>query len=424
MRTQDSSRGALPALPYAPRPGLLAQTVILAMMLAGAAFASAQTFSALHGFGSNNDGANPMAGVTMDRAGHIYGTTDGSVGSCCGTVWRLTQIHGAWTYNVLYKFRGGTDGKEPDAKVTVGPDGALYGTTLFGGGTGCNHEGCGIVFKLTPPPRFCHNILCPWNETIIHRFDDNPAQGVTPWADVVFDSAGNLYGTAGGGGTGNCYNGGCGVVYKMTRSGGNWTYSVIYNFGDGDGAFPSAGLTQDAAGNFYGTTEYGGLAFGNVYRLAPSGGGWTYTSLYTFTNGADGGNPISDVVVDQAGNIYGTTTNGGAHLGVVWELSPSGGGWNFTAIDSPDCCLIGSPGRDAAGNLYVAAWAGPGHGAGALYQLSPTGGIWTETLLHAFAGNDGAFPYTDVFIGTDGILYGTASSGGSYGGGTVWSFTP
>ena len=176
--------------------------IALLTVLATAHFLPAQTFSALHGFGSNNDGANPMAGVTIDRAGHIYGTTNGSVGSCCGTVWRLSENHGAWVYTVLYKFRGASDGKNPAAKVTVGPDGAIYGTTLFGGGTGCNHDGCGIVFKLNPPPRFCHNILCTWNETILHHFDDNPAQGVLPWADVVFDADGNLYGTAAGGGTG------------------------------------------------------------------------------------------------------------------------------------------------------------------------------------------------------------------------------
>ena len=210
----------------------------------------------------------------------------------------------------------------------------------------------------------------------------------------------------------------------MTRSGGTWTYSVIYNFGDGDGAFPSAGLTQDAAGNFYGTTEYGGLAFGNVYRLARSGSGWTYTSLYTFTAGTDGGNPISDVVLDAAGISYGTNTQGGAHFGVVWELSPSGGGWNFTAIDNPNCCLVGGPGRDSSGNLYLATWSGGTNQIGALYQLSPSGGGWSETKLHDFGGSDGAFPYTDVFVGPDGTLYGTASSGGRYGGGTVWSFTP
>ena len=394
-------------------------------VLAISHFLPAQTFSVLHGFGSNNDGANPMAGVTMDRAGHIYGTTDGSVGSCCGTVWRASQNHGAWTYDVLYKFRGGTDGKEPDAKVTVGRDGALYGTTLFGGGTGCNHEGCGIVFKLNPPPRFCHNILCTWNETVIHRFDDDPAHGVFPWADVVFDSAGTLYGTALGGGTGNCPNGGCGVVFKMAQSGGNWTYSVIYNFGDGDGAAPTAGLTLDSAENLYGTTQYGGIhGFGNVFQLVRSGEGWTYHSLYSFTGGDDGGLPIADVVLDAAGNIYGDNTLGGAHFGVVWELSPAGGAWNFTAIDSPNCCLTGGVGRDPAGNLYVATWSGGQNDTGALYELSPSGPGWIETKLHDFGNNDGAFPYTDVFVGPDGTLYGTASSGGIYNGGTIWSFTP
>jgi len=384
---------------------------------------SAQTLTVLHPFSNRGDGSGPMAGVRMDRAGNIYGTTVyGGTGNR-GTVWRLSPKNGGWFFTPLYSFHDSSDGNGPMSKVTVGPDGALYGTTPSGGGTGCGGQGCGIVFKLTPPASFCQNILCSWTETVIHRFDDNPAQASLPLAAVVFDSAGNLYGTAGSGG-GGCYNYGCGVVYEMTQSGGSWNFNVIYDFSSGDGALPFAGVTLDAAGNLYGTTAYGGpYAFGNVYRLLRSAGGWTYTSLYSFTDGDDGAMPTSEVVLDQAGNIYGDDTQGGASGGVVWELSPSGGGWNFTAIDSPYCCITAGVSRDAAGNLYVVTWSGGQNQTGAIYELSYSGGTWTETNLHSFADHDGAFPYSDVVFDAGGNLYGTTTSGGTGNDGTVWQFS-
>jgi uncharacterized repeat protein (TIGR03803 family) len=309
------------------------------------------------------------------------------------------------------------------AKVTIGPDGALYGTTLFGGGSGCGGGGCGIVFRLTPPPRLCHNILCPWIETVLHRFDDNPSQGYAPWSAVTFDSAGILYGTTMHGG-GDCNGQGCGVVYKLTPSGGSWNFSMVYDFSTGDGALPTAALTLDPSGNFYGVTAYGGsFGFGNVFRLMRSGGGWTYSSLYSFQDGNDGGYPTADVILDASGNIYGDNTDGGAHFGVVWELSPSQGSWNFTAIDSPNCCIVAGVSRDSGGNLYVVTWSGGQDGAGAIYQLSHSGGTWTETNLHSFVDDDGAFPYTDVVFDASGNMFGTTTSSGHGNDGTVWQLS-
>jgi len=395
---------------------------LLAILSALTLASQAQTLTVLHPFSNQGDGNEPMAGVRLDRAGNVYGTTISGGSGGKGTVWRLSPKNGGWIFTPLYSFHGGTDGNSPWSKVTIGPDGALYGTTLMGGGNGCGGQGCGIIFKLTPPPSFCQNILCTWTETILHHFDDDPSQASSPYAAVVFDSAGNMYGTTGGGG-GGCYGYGCGVVYEMTPSGGGWTFNVIYNFSSGDGALPMAGVTLDPSGNLYGTTEYGGYSFGNVYRLLRSAGGWTYTLLYAFTDGADGGGPTNEVILDQAGNIYGDNTQAGANGGVVWELTPSGGSYNFTVIASPYCCLTAGVSRDAAGNLYVVTWSGGQNQTGAIYEMSYSGGTWTVTNLHSFGDHDGAFAYSDVAFDASGNLYGTTTSGGTGNDGTVWQFS-
>lgn len=403
----------------------LATTILAAALVCAViAFSSparAQTMTVLHPF-AGSDGGDPMAGVRRDAAGNLYGTSSGG-GVGRGVVYRLSQKNGAWIYSKLYSFQGATDGKAPQGKVTIGPDGALYGTTLLGGGSGCGGTGCGIVFRLTPPPSLCHNIVCPWTETVLHRFDDDPSQGWAPWSAVTFDSSGIMYGTAMHGG-GGCGQQGCGVVFKLTPSGGAWTFSVLYNFNSGDGAFPAAGLTLDPAGNFYGVTAYGGpLGFGNVFRLLRSAGRWTYNSLYSFQDGDDGAQPTSDVVLDPSGNIFGANTQGGANGGVVWELSPSQGAWNFTAIASPYCCLVAGVSRDSSGNLYVVTWSGGQDQVGAIYELSYSDGAWTATNIHSLGDDEGAFPYTDAVLDPSGNLYGTTTSGGHGNDGTVWEFS-
>jgi uncharacterized repeat protein (TIGR03803 family) len=240
---------------------------LFALALLASQAAIAQTLTALHTF-SGRDGQAPLTGLTMDRAGNLYGTTyyGGSAGF--GTVFKLTYRNSNWIFALLYSFRGGDDGALPEGRVAIGPDGSLYGTTTQGGSTiACYGECCGTVYNLRPPASVCRAEPCLWSETVLHRFADiGSGDGVGPMGNSVFDQAGNLYGvTAGGGATGN------GAVYEMTRSTG-WAESVIFSFETSGGAFPNGGVIFDRVGNLYGTTDQGGAySYGTVYQLTHSG---------------------------------------------------------------------------------------------------------------------------------------------------------
>lgn len=345
----------------------------------------AQTYTVLDNFTHGLDGGDPNTGLTMDRAGNLYGTTDNggyTGGACagyggCGGVFRMVQKNGSWVLTPLYDFQAGDDGYFPQANVTIGPDGAVYGTTLFGGGTGCTlDEGCGTIFKLTPPASVCHAALCSWTETVLYRFSQAPDGISSPWGGVTFDAAGNLYGMAFNGGAGTCTSTGCGVIYKLTPSGGGWTFSVIYNFtGGNDGERPISTLIADRAGNFYGTAAYGGEhGSGTVFELIRSGAGWSFKTLYSFGDGSDGGIPTAGVVMDSAGNLYGDNTNGGPYFsGVVYELSPSAGSWNFSVIATPMGGLEAPLTLDSAGNLYGTTYEGGVYQLGLVFELTPSG---------------------------------------------------
>jgi uncharacterized repeat protein (TIGR03803 family) len=372
------------------------------------------TFNVLHSFTGGADGGTPTAGLTMDKAGNLYGVTGLYA---AGTVFKLTYKGSGWVFTPLYSFQGGNDGANPEARVTVGPDGNLYGTTAGGGGSGW-----GTVFKLQPSPTACKTALCPWTETVLYRFSGG-SDGGYPLAELVFDHAGNLYGTATYGGDQNCYDG-CGVVYKLTPSGGGWTESVLYSFTGGtDGSNPEAGLIFDPAGNLYGTASGGGSnGNGTVYQLTPSGSGWTEKTIYSFTGGSDGGTPQASPVLDPAGNLYGTST------AAVYELSPSGGGWTFSVLYN----LTGPTGAlflDASGNLYGGDPKGGYYKGGSIFKLAPSNGSWTPTLLYQFTGyGDGDDPI-GVVRDAKGNLYGTTGGGGTYyggvhGNGVVWEITP
>ena len=400
----------------------------------------AQTFSTLHGF-SGTDGEMPTAGLTMDGAGNLYGTTQYGGTADYGSVFKLVHTGGSWILHPLYSFPnngGGNDGAEPYAGVTLGPDGNLYGTTTRGGGSAAY----GTVFKLSPPASVCRSTLCPWTETILHRFSGG-SDGIFPYGAVVFDSAGNLYGTTNLGGVGTCYQGfGCGVVFKLTRSGSTWTETVVYNFrGSPDGAYPVSGLVFDQAGNLYGTTSGGGSnncsgfdGCGTVFQLAPSGSGWTETVLHRFTFGDDGGIPIGGLIFDNSGNLYGTTELAPFGDGTVFELTPSGGQWTYTLLYSLMSGQGGFGGplgplaMDAAGNLYGTTFAG-GIGScyeecGTVFKLTPSAGALAYTLLYEFTGgSDGGNPYDGLIFDRNGNLYGTASVRAG-GGGTVFEITP
>jgi len=423
-----------------------------------AAAAQAETLSVLHTFSGGRDGATPYAGLTMDRAGNLYGTASAG-GAGHGTVFKLAHGGSGWTFSPLYSFQGtfSQDGAVPLAALTLGPDGSLYGTTELGGADACTPQmGCGTVFNLKPPPTRPVSAFSSWDETVLYRFTPSYPylDGVYPYGEVVFDAAGNIYGTDSegglGGGSHDCDPGGpcgpcdpyCGTVFQMTRSGNSWTESVIHNFTAlATGAYPESGLVVDPAGNLYGTTSMGGdCGVGTVFEMTPPGSGWTLNTIGGFCAFNDGGTPYGTPLLDSSGNLYGGTLGvrpgyGTALPGSAFSLTASDGGWNFNLLYtfSPDGQgVAGSLSMDAAGNLYGTTIGGGmlggacgATGCGTVFKLQPSEGGWTYSDLYKFTGgNDGSTPYSRVVFDPSGNLYGTTSAGGANGLGTVWELTP
>jgi len=265
-----------------------------------------------------------------------------------------------------------------------------------------------------------------WNLSIIHAFSG--LDGRHPASSLVFDGAGNLYGTTFYGGTADA-----GVVFKLTPTGnGQWTESVIYNFGGaGNLAIPSSGLIFDSAGNLYGVTSIGGKGTGAVYELSPDGNGnWTETTIYGFDAFEDGVIPFNDLVFDASGNLYGTTSNGGrVNSGIVYRLTPGTAGWTETILydfsANGDGMVPSGVVLDSAGNLYGTTYFGGMLGGGRLYKLSPASGFWRETVIHDFgAALDGTAPRGELVFDAHGRLYGATYGGGIFGEGTVYRFSP
>jgi uncharacterized repeat protein (TIGR03803 family) len=343
----------------------------------------------------SHDGYSPAA-VIRDSAGNLYGTTRFGGTSDAGT---LYEVDTAGKETVLYSFTGGTDGGNPLGGVVRDSAGNLYGTT--NGGT----SGWGVVYKLDTAGK----------ETVLYSFTGG-TDGGNPLGGVVRDSAGNLYGTTNGGGTS-----GWGVVYKLDTAGKE---TVLYSFtGGADGGETDAGVIRDSAGNLYGTTVAGGTSYaGVVYKVDTAG---TETVLYNFTGGSDGGPPVAGVIRDAAGNLYGTTNGGGTSgTGVVYELDTAG---QETVLYSfkggaDGAGPAGGVVRDAAGNLYGATYFGGTSNAGVVYKLNTTD---KETVLHSFTGGkDGGGPSAGVILDAAGNLYGTATVGGSKGGGVLFEIKP
>ena len=397
----------------------------LAALLALAPAAQAQTYTVLHYFTGGEDGGAPVAGLTMAGPGNFYGTSSEGGIQENGTVFHLKYTGSGWVVTTLYSFQGGyRDGTGPKAPVTVGPDGSLYGTTYNGGSPLCS-GGCGIVYKLTPPPTFCRAVSCPWTETVLHYFQGADGSGPAA-AQLVFDRAGNLYGTTYDGGT---Y--GWGTVFELSLSNGSWTETVLYSFAGGrDGFFPWSGVIFDSAGNLYGTTESGGEE-GTVYELSPGGSGWTKSILFDFDGRDQGAGAVGGVVMDAHGNLYGSTYEQGAlGGGTAYQLSPSNGQWNYTLLAAlPQVSLNGpldSPALDAAGNLYLTSEQVLNNGAnnGAVFEISPSDGGWQLNTLHTFSGSDGAWPTGSVILDADGNIYGTTWVGGHSNWGVIFEITP
>jgi uncharacterized repeat protein (TIGR03803 family) len=354
----------------------------------------------------------------------------GEVGGC-GTVFRLSQQNGTWVYTLLYEFLGGFDGQWPQAALTIGPDGALYGTTVNGGQDGCSDGyGCGVLFKLTPPGPNCHSTICRWTESVVFDFAWQSQSGISsPYGGVIFDEAGNIYGTAFVGGLGICSRA-CGAVYELTPHNGTWSMIPLYRFtGNNDGDSPKCTLLRDRQGNLYGTASAGGRwQSGTVFELIRSGRMYRFNLLYTFRNEEDGSLPTDGLVMDSSGALYGDTpiwgTNGG---GAVFQLTPTGSGWNFAVLYSPTGGVSGPLTIDGAGNLYGTTAGGGAARSGSLFELSRSGEPWVEHDLYSFGTDvdqiDGALPYGGVTMDNSGNFYGTTKSGGRSGAGVAWEFT-
>jgi uncharacterized repeat protein (TIGR03803 family) len=417
--------------------GVITTSILLTLAVAGEPV-HAQTFATLHTFTGGSDGAMPRVGLTLDARGNLYGTTfSGGDSNSNGIVFKLANIRGVWTLTPIYTFlgtyQGNTDGTGPSGRVIFGPNSTLFGTTQYGGDPQCGCAGppflcmgCGTVFNLKARTAVCSSVQCRWSETQLFQFGEPGAAGRYPTGDLLFDPAENIFGTAR-------------VVYELSQAGGGWTETVVNQFSGGSGGSEPDGLIFDGAGNLYGTSFLGGSmgcysgdGCGVVFKLTPSSGSWIETVLYTFTGGNDGGNPTG-LIFDQSGNLYGATysygTGGG---GTVFELSPSsGGGWTYTVLYSfagRNNCGPG-PLTLRGGSVYGTTYCDGANTKGNVFKLTPSDGGWTYTSLHDFTGgSDGGYPVSNVIFDSAGNLYGTASGGGSGCGeggcGVVWEIVP
>jgi uncharacterized repeat protein (TIGR03803 family) len=439
MQSKEQSCNSLSRTISGTVTAALATTIVLALMLTFTQSASAQTFKVIHTFTGGQDGGQPVAGLTMDRGGNLYGTTAWGGSLSLGTVFKLSHKDPGWDFTSLYSFQGGADGISPGARLIIGPDGSLYGTTVMGGGDGCGGPGCGTVFKLQPSLIVCGAPPCPWKETVLYRFTGGWDGSVPSSGALTFDQLGNIYGTTRGAPhpTSRCPDSlGCGVVFELTPSSGGWTESVLYTFPGGkDGGVPYGGVIFDQAGNLYGTTEWGGdlgcfppYGCGTIFQLTPSGSGWTEKVLHSLEYESSGAEPVAGLIFDQTGNLYGTSFSGGSGLGgTAFQLSSSDGGWMLTRLysfsgsgEGPLASLV----MDAANNLYGTTY-GDGYGYGSVFKLTPSAGSWTYTSLHYFTfGSDGGNPTGDVILDANGSLYGTTPNGGTYYRGVVFEITP
>ena len=276
----------------------------------------------VHSFaGSPSDGQYPGSGdLIWDQQGNIYGVTGSGGLTNAGIVYELTPSGNSYTEKILYNFLGLADGAGPNG-VVIDSKGNLFGTAYSGGLQDCpQQQDCGVVFELTNVPGV------GWQETVLYAFTGGN-DGANPIGGVILDSLGNLYGTTRAGGMG-----GAGTLFELSPSGNSWTYNVLYSFSGIYGCGSWASLTLDAAGNLYGTTDCAGLdQRGNVFKLTKTQNGWTYTSLYDFTGGADGGYPVGNVTIDSDGTLYSTASGGGSSqgacaayggCGTVWMIKP------------------------------------------------------------------------------------------------------
>jgi len=366
----------------------------------------------VHSFsGVGVDGAYPQGTLVADAAGNLYGTTvfgpsPNGGASGCGVVFELSVTGGVWAENILHTFLGGADGCNPEYEsLTFDAAENLYGTTVEGGA-----YKYGTAFKLQR--------AAGWKETILHSFG-NGSDGSNPHSTLTFDAAGNLYGT-----TGDQSGTFTGHVFELRA--GAWAENILSS---SCYCGLSGGVVFDKAGNLYTTSA----TVDSILKLTPNGNGtWTSTFVYTFpASGVDGDFPVGNLIVDAAGNLYGTTEYGGAFgWGAAFRLSPAGGVWTETVLYSFKGPVAGGDGAypfgglifDAYGNLYGTTFEGGTNcSCGTVFELSPAAPQWKETVLYNFGGfpGDVTEPFGGlIFVG--GNIYGTGYEGGTFGWGGVF----
>jgi uncharacterized repeat protein (TIGR03803 family) len=376
----------------------------------------------LYAFQGPSDGSGPVAGVIASKYGVLYGTTivGGGSSACiggCGTVFRLTSTRTGYAESILYRFHG-KDGSEPQGPL-LEDKGALYGVTLIGGASGN-----GTVFKLAPK-------VWGYTFTALHSFN-GAGDGSQPSGGLIADQSGSLYGTTQFFGSKKS-----GTVFKLTPTKSGYAFSVIYTFhGGNDGAYPLAGLIADTAGALYGTTSGGGTGKqGTVFKLTPTRTGYAERIVYSFQGGSDGSGPAAALLAGANGSFYGTTLGGGIvacytyACGTVFALMPAGSGYTERVLyrfrggndgAEPAATLVGG----AGGTLYGTTLRGGGtdsvcpnypqpSGCGTVFTLTPSGSSYAETVLYPFQGGaGGSLPYAGLTADGTGAVYGATYSGG------------
>jgi uncharacterized repeat protein (TIGR03803 family) len=384
---------------FAPRSAIFFTIALLMATMASAA--SRETV--LHRF-LDNPAEEPDATLIADAHGNLYGVTPLNGTQENGTVYELSpRSGGGWSYHILHVFKG-EDGSSPQGKLLLDSLGNLYGTTPQGGA-----NDCGTVFQLAPMSGG------QWMMTTLHDFTGS--DGFATIVGLTFDSKGNLYGgNTGGGGNG------AGVAFSMTpASNGQWTFTVIHRFSDasGEGGGPTTSLVFDSKGNLYGGNING------IFVLTPNGDGtWTESAAYTFNTATDGQEPQGELTFDAAGNLYGTAVNGGKYWpsgGTAFRLTPGTSGWSITVLRNfggkEGFYPYGGLVLDSAGNAYGTTSQGGLYGKGIVFKLArDANDHWTETILHHFTGGpDGGVPIAGVLLDGSSSLYGTTAGGGVSG---------
>ncbi|MGC2111241.1 MAG: choice-of-anchor tandem repeat GloVer-containing protein, partial [Candidatus Korobacteraceae bacterium] len=376
-----------------------------------------QELQVIHDFTPSEGGES---GVTIDKAGNLYGLFGGDYGA--GGVYELASRGQDWLFTPLYSFAGGSNGSSPSL-VIVGPDGGLYGSA-YGGIQNCGQDGnsyCGLIFRLRPSPVACPTVLCGWREEVLYRFSGGQ-DGQDP-GNLTFDQAGNLYGIAAGG-----------LIFELSPSPGGWTETVLYTFAGGSDGNPNS-LVWARDGNLYGATQYGGdlncssLGCGTVFQLVPSGDSWTKNILYAFHDQREDGYQPSNIQLDSFGNLYGqavidaSTCSHGAENDVGFKLTPSGGIWTYGTWSwfraHGDNYFINNFRTDAVGDVSYTdsywMWS---------FQWDPPDFYYQWASIDGWRITDWFYSSGALAVDDSSHLYGTTPGCGRYGKGTVWRFGP